>query len=216
MPIATPRALCIVEFPPPLVPLRRYSFATPPPPPSLLSAMGPFSDLTDTLLGDRADWGSMKCGCHPNCGIGTVLFVHKVTKECVPLGARRSGRPLARRAGHHRRRAAAGHHARGDRPRPPQELPREPRAAGLRVRDAHPTVLEPDRRAGARCRRVRGGRARDTPNGASFRGRDVVPRPLLHDFRRTEMCIILYGTQMGEISFARTTRGSAGDRCSRR
>ena len=46
---------------------------------------GSFSDLTDTLLGERADWGSLKCGCHPNCGLGTVLFVHKKTKQMVPL-----------------------------------------------------------------------------------------------------------------------------------
>src|SRR4029078_3570280 len=50
-----------------------------------LSAMGPFSDLTDTLLGDRQEWGSMKCGCHPNCGIGTAIFVNKRTKKAVPL-----------------------------------------------------------------------------------------------------------------------------------
>src|SRR5579872_25704 len=52
-----------------------------------LSAMGPFSDLTDTLMGGRADWGSLKCGCHPNCGMGTILFVNKRTKEMVPLSA---------------------------------------------------------------------------------------------------------------------------------
>src|SRR5580700_10639757 len=50
-----------------------------------LSAMGPFSDLTDTLLGERRDWGALKCGCHPNCGIGTILFVNKTTKQMVPL-----------------------------------------------------------------------------------------------------------------------------------
>ena len=50
-----------------------------------LSALGPFSDLTDTLMGERSDWGALKCGCHPNCGIGTVLFVHKKTKRMVPL-----------------------------------------------------------------------------------------------------------------------------------
>ena len=50
-----------------------------------LSAMGPFSDLTDTMMGETADWGALKCGCHPNCGIGTVLFVNKRTKEMVPL-----------------------------------------------------------------------------------------------------------------------------------
>ncbi len=52
-----------------------------------LSAMGPFSDLTDNLMGERADWGALKCGCHPDCGIGTVLFVNKRTKEMVPLNA---------------------------------------------------------------------------------------------------------------------------------
>src|SRR6185369_15389060 len=50
-----------------------------------LSAMGPFSDLTDHLMGEHADWGSLKCGCHPNCGIGTILFVNKKTKQMVPM-----------------------------------------------------------------------------------------------------------------------------------
>ena len=27
---------------------------------------------------------ALKCGCHPNCGIGTVLFVHKTTKQMIP------------------------------------------------------------------------------------------------------------------------------------
>ncbi len=50
-----------------------------------LSAMGSFGDLTDLLLADRADWGSLKCGCHPNCGMGTALLVNKRTKQTVPL-----------------------------------------------------------------------------------------------------------------------------------
>ena len=50
-----------------------------------LSALGPFSDLTDLMMGEKAEWGSMKCGCHPNCGVGTVLFVNKRTKQMVPL-----------------------------------------------------------------------------------------------------------------------------------
>ncbi|MCZ6669426.1 MAG: radical SAM protein, partial [Acidobacteria bacterium] len=33
-----------------------------------LSASGPFSDLKDLLDGGDADFGSLKCGCHPNCG----------------------------------------------------------------------------------------------------------------------------------------------------
>src|SRR6185295_1251056 len=44
-----------------------------------LSAMNPFSDVVDRLLDPKAEFGSLKCGCHPNCGIGTVLLVHKKT-----------------------------------------------------------------------------------------------------------------------------------------
>ncbi|HET9931109.1 MAG TPA: radical SAM protein, partial [Polyangiaceae bacterium] len=50
-----------------------------------LSAMGPFSDLTDLMMDSKSDWGALKCGCHPNCGIGTILFVNKRTKQMVPL-----------------------------------------------------------------------------------------------------------------------------------
>jgi uncharacterized radical SAM superfamily Fe-S cluster-containing enzyme len=44
-----------------------------------LSAMNPFSDVVDLTLGERAEFGALKCGCHPNCGIGPVLLVNKKT-----------------------------------------------------------------------------------------------------------------------------------------
>src|SRR3954466_33533 len=50
-----------------------------------LSAMNPFSDVVDLLQGPTADFGALKCGCHPNCGIGTALLVNKRTKQMVPL-----------------------------------------------------------------------------------------------------------------------------------
>ena len=50
-----------------------------------LSALSPFSDMVDILLGPDAEFGSLKCGCHPNCGVGSILFVNKVTKETVPM-----------------------------------------------------------------------------------------------------------------------------------
>jgi len=50
-----------------------------------LSAMNPFSDVVDHMLGEKAEFGSLKCGCHPNCGIGTILLVNKRTKQMVPL-----------------------------------------------------------------------------------------------------------------------------------
>src|SRR3954453_9013 len=50
-----------------------------------LSAIGPLVDVTDLLKGAEADWGTMKCGCHPNCGIGTAFMVRKKTKKWKPV-----------------------------------------------------------------------------------------------------------------------------------
>src|SRR5580692_4030194 len=50
-----------------------------------LSALSPFGDLTDLILAGKTEWGALKCGCHPNCGIGTALLVNKKTREMVPL-----------------------------------------------------------------------------------------------------------------------------------
>ena len=50
-----------------------------------LSAAGAFADVTDVLAGPGADWGTLKCGCHPNCGIATALMVNKRTKTWAPL-----------------------------------------------------------------------------------------------------------------------------------
>ena len=52
-----------------------------------LSASGPFSDLKDLLGGLESEWGSFKCGCHPNCGIGTMLLVEEKTREAVTVPA---------------------------------------------------------------------------------------------------------------------------------
>ena len=50
-----------------------------------LSASGPFSDLKDLLGGLEAQWGSLKCGCHPNCGIATMMLVHPESGDAVPI-----------------------------------------------------------------------------------------------------------------------------------
>src|ERR1700761_8418792 len=50
-----------------------------------LSALSPFGNVVDLLDGPDKDWGQLNCGCHPNCGVGTVLFVNKRTKQMVPL-----------------------------------------------------------------------------------------------------------------------------------
>jgi uncharacterized radical SAM superfamily Fe-S cluster-containing enzyme len=50
-----------------------------------LSMMGAFADFADLVHGPGADWGQVSCGCHPNCGVGTAMMVNKETKEFAPV-----------------------------------------------------------------------------------------------------------------------------------
>jgi 7,8-dihydro-6-hydroxymethylpterin dimethyltransferase len=52
-----------------------------------ISFMGTFSDWADLVHGPGADWGQMSCGCHPNCGVGMAIMVDKHTKEASTLTA---------------------------------------------------------------------------------------------------------------------------------
>ena len=46
-----------------------------------ISLMCAFSDFADLVHGERAEWGNLSCGCHPNCGTGTAFMINKATKE---------------------------------------------------------------------------------------------------------------------------------------
>jgi uncharacterized radical SAM superfamily Fe-S cluster-containing enzyme len=170
-----------------------------------LSAMGPFSDLTDHLLGERADWGSMKCGCHPNCGIGTILFVDKVTKRAVPLTEFLDLESLL------------------------VDLQDITDTAGGRALTLAELVLALLKnfsaekapisfttlvkqflsQTGARGKAI----GEHESDAGEFRWRVLFVAGMWfqdlynYDFRRTEMCIIPYGTQMGEISFCAYNTG---------
>jgi uncharacterized radical SAM superfamily Fe-S cluster-containing enzyme len=172
-----------------------------------LSAMGPFGDLTDLLLADRADWGALHCGCHPNCGIGTALLVHKETKQMVPLaqvldleGLLEDIREITDAA----------------QPRPITmaqlavalcrrfDARRAPKGFSL------VTLLRQFlSQTGARGERI-GEHATDAKD---FSWRVLFVAGMWfqdlfnYDFRRTEMCIIPYGTQEGEISFCAYNTG---------
>jgi 7,8-dihydro-6-hydroxymethylpterin dimethyltransferase len=172
-----------------------------------LSAMGPFGDLTDLLLAERAEWGALKCGCHPNCGIGTALLVHKRTHEMVPLAQvidvegllddiqeiTDAAQPRAvtlAQIGLALCRRFDSRHA--------------PRGFGLL------TLLRQFlSQTGARGSEV-GERAADA---GEFEWRVLFVAGMWfqdlfnYDFRRTEMCIIPYGTQAGEISFCAYNTG---------
>ena len=167
-----------------------------------LSASGPFSDLRDQLDGIEAEFGNLKCGCHPNCGIGTMLLVNQTTKQAVPF---------------------------------PQVLDTDRLLEDLKVitdtcRSKSLTVMQ---FALAVLRNARFG---ELPDGLSFwdvlkvidghngsrlgladRARYDWRIMMVagmwfqdlfnYDFRRTEMCIIPYGTQVGEVSFCAYNTG---------
>ena len=170
-----------------------------------LSAMGPFSDLTDHLLGERADWGSMKCGCHPNCGIGTVLFVNKKTKQAVPLTQFLDLESLL-----------TDLQDITDAARGRTVTLAELAIALLKNFDADaspvsfPTLLKQFlSQTGARGKRI----GEHESDASEFEWRVLFVAGMWfqdlynYDFRRTEMCIIPYGTQMGEISFCAYNTG---------
>ncbi|MGI8655417.1 MAG: radical SAM protein [Pyrinomonadaceae bacterium] len=50
-----------------------------------LSLMGAFADFADLAHGPDAEWGQVSCGCHPNCGVGTAVMINKNTKEMAPV-----------------------------------------------------------------------------------------------------------------------------------
>jgi uncharacterized radical SAM superfamily Fe-S cluster-containing enzyme len=172
-----------------------------------LSAMGPFGDLTDLLLAERSDWGALHCGCHPNCGIGTALLVHKETRQMVPLaevldleGLLEDIREITDAA----------------QPRP-VALAQLGVALARRFdarRAPNGFTLVTLLRQFLSQTGARGGQvgehaadAREFPWRVLFVAGMWFPDLFNYDFRRTEMCIIPYGTQEAEISFCAYNTG---------
>ncbi|HXH27462.1 MAG TPA: radical SAM protein, partial [Candidatus Polarisedimenticolia bacterium] len=167
-----------------------------------LSASGPFSDLRDHLDGLEAEWGSLKCGCHPNCGIGTMLLVNETTKAAVPfpqiLNTDRLLEDLKLINDASRSKALTVtqfvlsilRNARYDQMPDGMNL-----WEMLKIIDGHnggKLGLAERARYNWRIMMVAGMWFQDLFN---------------YDFRRTEMCIIPYGTQLGEVSFCAYNTG---------
>ncbi len=172
-----------------------------------LSAMGPFSDLTDSLLDEGAEWGSLKCGCHPNSGIGTVLFVHKTTKQMVPLtefldreGLRRDVQEITDAAQGRAVTLAELGLALAKRFDPAKAPP------GFTFQRLVKQFLSQTGAKGSRVGESEGD-AKQFEWRALFVAGMWFQDLFNYDFRRTEMCIIPYGTQMGEISFCAYNTG---------
>jgi tetraether lipid synthase len=174
-----------------------------------LSASSVFSDVTDLMQGPGADWGSLKCGCHPNCGIGMGFMVSKKTKEWAPVSQfinidrlMADARTIAD-VGRGRTLTAIQTALSLLRNYSPTKAPN-----GLRLVDL---VKKFDKQSGGQL----GGRIGSCPEHerkndewlllfvAGMWFQDL----WTYDFRRTELCIIPYATQMGEISFCAYNTG---------
>ncbi len=172
-----------------------------------LSSMNPMSNMVDQLQGPEAEFGALNCGCHPNCGIGTILLVNKKTKQtaalCDFLDVEQvlkdiqaiADADLSKNAMMTRVALSFLRNFRPD---------KAPRGYGLAE-----LIRQAISQMGASGERVG-----DTEGDADkFEWRFLFVAGMWfqdlfnYDFRRTEMCIIPYGTQMGEISFCAYNTG---------
>jgi len=174
-----------------------------------LSASSVMSQVTDLVKGPGADCGSLSCGCHPDCGVGMGFMVSKKTKKWAPLSAFVNVERVLQDAqiiadsGRGRALTVAQTALSLLRNYSPANAP-----DGFRLVDL---LHKFDKQSGGQL----GGRlgARDNENRKNDEWLLMFVAGMwfqdlwTYDFRRTEMCIIPYATQMGEISFCAYNTG---------
>jgi len=176
-----------------------------------ISFLGTFTDWADHVRGPEAQWGNVACGCHPNCGAGMAVMLDKYTKEAVPvtafLNAERLASDVAQVTDARRGRGLSllGMALALTRNYDPFRAPKHLRLTDLMRkfgRKLSASKAQPPRTRWMEIARRRG----DRWNFLFIAGmwfQDLFN----YDFRRTEMCIIPYATQEGEISFCAYNTG---------
>ncbi|MFQ5791011.1 MAG: radical SAM protein [Acidobacteriota bacterium] len=180
-----------------------------------ISFLGTFSDWADLVHGPDRDWGQFSCGCHPNCGVGLAVMIDKETKEAVPVTAFLNADQLAKDiakvndAGRGKFLSALGMGLSLVKNYDPFKAPTHftlksllekfDKTYDITGRDYG--KVTPDRTIEDVIKR-----REDRWNFLFIAGmwfQDLFN----YDFRRTEQCIIPYGTQEGEISFCAFNTG---------
>jgi uncharacterized radical SAM superfamily Fe-S cluster-containing enzyme len=174
-----------------------------------LSASSVMSHVTDLLQGPGADWGSLNCGCHPDCGVGMGFMVSKKTKKWAPLSQFLNVERIMRDA------QIISDSARGRvltltqtvlsllRNYDPTQAPE-----GFRLIDLlHKFDKQSGGQLGGRLGACADGNRKNDEWLLMFVAGMWFQDLWTYDFRRTEMCIIPYATQMGEISFCAYNTG---------
>ena len=181
-----------------------------------ISYINTYTDWADVVKQGHGEFGNLSCGCHPNCGIGMAVMVDKETKEAVPVTAFLRSDRLSQDV------AAVNDAARGKtlsivgmalalmRNYDPFQAPTH-----FKLTDLLKKFDKAFGASGKNYGKVSGDRTRadidrrrneDRWNFLFIAGmwfQDLFN----YDFRRTEMCIIPYATQMGEISFCAYNTG---------
>ena len=180
-----------------------------------ISLMGTFSDWADLIHGPTREWGALSCGCHPNCGTGMAVMIDKETREAAPITAFLDADRLPKDV------ALINDAARGKflsilgmavallRNYDPFKAPSQ-----FRIFDLLKKFDKTFDATGRDYGQVAGDtRLQDVEKRRSDRWNFLFIAGMWfqdlfnYDFRRTEMCIIPYGTQEGEISFCAYNTG---------
>jgi uncharacterized radical SAM superfamily Fe-S cluster-containing enzyme len=184
-----------------------------------ISFISTFAGFADMVKGNESQWGSLSCGCHPNCGVGTALMINKETKEWAPVPRFLNATQLTADV------TAITDAARGKtfsnfmmamallKNYQPFQGPK-----GLKLYD----LFKKFDKTWALTKKSTTKYGRTSPERTyedAMKRRQTDPWNFLfiagmwfqdlfnYDFRRTEMCIIPYATQQGEISFCAYNTG---------
>jgi len=184
-----------------------------------ISFMGTFTDWADVVHGPDAQWGQLTCGCHPNCGVGMAVMIDKETKEAVPVTAFLKAEQLAKDvakvsdAGRGRFLSVMGMALALMRNYDPFQSPTHFKMADL-LKKFDKTFGATKSAEKGKYGKTSGDRtAKDIERRRSDRWNFLFIAGMWfqdlfnYDFRRTEMCIIPYATQQGEISFCAYNTG---------
>ena len=173
-----------------------------------LSTYSAFTSVMDILQGPGASWGWSACNCHPDCGVFTLLVVNRLTREWIPLFQFFDYEQFIRDV------SVITDTARG-------KLLTEAQLA-LAVLRNYRADKAPEgfpisqliglfRPASEKADSDRNDRMKTRSQSDEWRVLCVEGMWFqdlwTYDFRRTEMCVIPYGTQEGEISFCAYNTG---------
>ena len=184
-----------------------------------ISFMGTFTDWADVTHGAEKEFGQLTCGCHPNCGVGMAVMIDKETKEAVPVTAFLQAEQLAKDvavvtdAGRGRFLSNLGMALALMRNYDSFKSPKHFRLIDL-LKKFDKTFGATKSAEAGKYGRVEGDRTQtDIDKRRSDRWNFLFIAGMWfqdlfnYDFRRTEMCIIPYATQQGEISFCAYNTG---------